>query len=160
MPIRNFRDGEFPEIGGLEYVMDKIGVRMEGCWGCAVRCKKVVQAESPYPVDPDYGGPEYETIGSLGSTCGVSDIVAVSRASELCNAYSIDTIGTGVTIAFAMACFENGLLTLDDTEGIDLRFGNSDAMIEMVGSDKTTSAPTIAKLQELGAGWASVSLPG
>jgi len=133
MPIRNFRDGEFPEIGGLEYVVDKIGVKMEGCWACAVRCKKVVQAETPaYSVDPDYGGPEYETIGSLGSTCGVSDIVAVSRANELCNAYSIDTIGTGVTIAFAMECFEEGLLTLDDTDGIDLRFGNADAMIAMV----------------------------
>ena len=132
MPIRNFRDGEFPEISGLEYTMDKIGVRMEGCWSCAVRCKKVVQAQEPYAVDPDYGGPEYETIGSLGSTCGVSDIVAVSRGSELCNAYSLDTIGTGVTIAFAMECFENGLLTLEDTDGIDLRFGNGDAMIQMV----------------------------
>ena len=132
MPIRNFRDGEFPEIGGLEFIMDKIGVRMEGCWGCAVRCKKVVQAQEPYAVDPDYGGPEYETIGALGSTCGVSDIVAVSRANELCNAYSLDTIGAGVTIAFAMECFENGLLTLEDTDGIDLRFGNGDAMIQMV----------------------------
>jgi aldehyde:ferredoxin oxidoreductase len=62
----------------------------------------------------------------------VSDIVAVSRANELCNAYSLDTIGTGVTIAFAMECFENGLLTLEDTDGIDLRFGNGDAMIQMV----------------------------
>ncbi len=132
MPVRNFRDGEFPEISGLEYTMDKIGVRMEGCWACAVRCKKVVQAEEPYQVDPEYGGPEYETIGALGSTCGVSDIVAVSRANVLCNDYSLDTIGAGVTIAFAMECFENGLLTLEDTEGIDLRFGNSDAMIQMV----------------------------
>ncbi len=132
MPIRNFRDGEFPEISGLEFIMDKIGIRMEGCWACAVRCKKVVQAHAPYEVDPDYGGPEYETIGALGSTCGVSDIVAVSRANLLCNDYSLDTIGTGVTIAFAMECFENGLLTLKDTEGIDLRFGNSDAMIQMV----------------------------
>jgi aldehyde:ferredoxin oxidoreductase len=132
MPIRNFRDGEFPEIEGLEYTMDKIGVQMEGCWACAVRCKKVVQADAPYAVDPDYGGPEYETIGALGSTCGVSDIVAVSRANELCNAYSLDTIGTGVTIAMAMECFENGLLTLEDTGGIDLRFGNGDAMIQMV----------------------------
>jgi aldehyde:ferredoxin oxidoreductase len=132
MPVRNFRDGEFPEISGLEYVMEKIGVRMEGCWACAVRCKKVVQAQEPYQVDPEYGGPEYETIGSLGSTCGVSDIVAVSRANVLCNDYSIDTIGTGVTIAFAMECFENGLLTLEDTEGIDLRFGNGEAMIQMV----------------------------
>jgi len=97
-----------------------------------VRCKKVVQAEAPYKVDPDYGGPEYETIGSLGSTCGVSDIVAVSRANELCNAYSLDTIGTGLAISFAMECFEEELLNLDDTGGIDLRFGNADAMIEMV----------------------------
>ena len=132
MPIRNFRDGEFPEIGGLEYIMEKIGVRMEGCWACAVRCKKVVQAQEPYVIDPDYGGPEYETIGSLGSTCGVSDIVAVSMANVLCNDYSLDTIDTGVTIAFAMECFENGLLSLEDTEGIDLRFGNGDAMVQMV----------------------------
>ena len=133
MPIRNFRDGEFPEISGLEFIMQKIGVKMEGCWACAVRCKKVVKAErEAYSVDPDYGGPEYETIGSLGSTCGVSDVVAMSQANVLCNAYSLDTIGAGVTIAFAMECFENGLLTLEDTGGIDLRFGNGDAVIAMV----------------------------
>jgi aldehyde:ferredoxin oxidoreductase len=142
MPIRNFRDGEFPEIGDLEFVVDKIGIGMEGCWACAVRCKKVVQAQEPYEVDPEYGGPEYETIGSLGSACGVSDIVAVSKASELCNAHSLDTIGAGVVIAFAMECYENGLLSLEDTEGIDLRFGNADAMIQMV--DK------IAKREGLG----------
>jgi aldehyde:ferredoxin oxidoreductase len=132
MPVRNFRDGEFPEISGLEYVMDKIGQGMEGCWACAVRCKKVVSAQDPYEVDSDYGGPEYETIGSLGSACGVSDIVAVSQANVLCNAYSLDTIGAGVVISFAMECYEEGLLTLDDTRGIDLRFGNGDAMVQMV----------------------------
>jgi aldehyde:ferredoxin oxidoreductase len=132
MPIRNFRDGEFPEISGLEYIMDKIGTGMEGCWACAVRCKKVVKATEPYDVDPDYGGPEYETIGALGSACGVGDIVAVSQANVLCNAHSLDTIGAGVTIAFAMECFENGLLTLEDTDGIELRFGNADAMVQMV----------------------------
>jgi aldehyde:ferredoxin oxidoreductase len=142
MPVRNFRDGEFPEISGLEFIMEKIGIRMEGCWACAVRCKKVVQAQEPYEIDPEYGGPEYETIGSLGSTCGVSDIVAVSKANVFCNDYSLDTIDTGVTIAFAMECFENGLLTLKDTEGIDLRFGNGEAMIQMV--DK------IAKREGLG----------
>jgi aldehyde:ferredoxin oxidoreductase len=62
----------------------------------------------------------------------VSDIVAVSQANVLCNDYSLDTIGTGVTIAFAMECFENGLLTLEDTDGIDLRFGNGDALVQMV----------------------------
>jgi aldehyde:ferredoxin oxidoreductase len=132
MPIRNFRDGEFPEISGLEYIMDKIGIGMEGCWACAVRCKKVVQAQEPYAVDPDYGGPEYETIGALGSTCGVSDIVAVSRANELCNAYSLDTIGTGLAISLAMECFENELISLEDTGGVYLRFGNGDALVQMV----------------------------
>jgi aldehyde:ferredoxin oxidoreductase len=132
MPIRNFRDGEFPEISGLEYIMEKIGVQMEGCWACAVRCKKVVQAEGQFEVDPAFGGPEYESIGSLGSTCGVSDITAVSRANQLCNDYSLDTIGAGVTIAFAMECFEEGLLTLEDTDGIDLRFGSGEALVQMV----------------------------
>ncbi|MEA3407470.1 MAG: aldehyde ferredoxin oxidoreductase family protein [Chloroflexota bacterium] len=133
LPVRNFRDGEFDDIAGLEYVMDKIGVRMEGCWACAVRCKKVVEAETDaYKVDPDYGGPEYETLGSLGSNCGVSDVVAVSIGGMLCNAYSLDTIGTGLAISFAMECYENGLLTKEDTYGLDLRFGNGDAMIEMV----------------------------
>ncbi|MGI6375396.1 MAG: aldehyde ferredoxin oxidoreductase family protein [Anaerolineae bacterium] len=133
MPIRNFRDGEFAEIGDLEFIMQKIGVKMEGCWGCAVRCKKVVKAETEaYSVDPDYGGPEYESIGSLGTTCGVSDMVAMSQATALCNAYALDTIGAGVTIAFAMECFEKGLLTLDDTDGIDLRFGIGEAVIAMV----------------------------
>jgi aldehyde:ferredoxin oxidoreductase len=133
LPIRNFRDGEFPEIGGLSFVMDKIGVGMEACYACAVRCKKVVKAErEAYSVDPDYGGPEYETIGSLGSACGVSDIVAVSRGNELCNAHSLDTIGAGVAVAFGMECYEKGLITQEDTGGIDLRFGNGDAMIAMI----------------------------
>jgi aldehyde:ferredoxin oxidoreductase len=142
MPIRNFRDGEFPEISGLEYIMDKIGVKMEGCWACAVRCKKVVRAEKPFDVDPAYGGPEYETIGSLGSTCGVSDIVAVSRANELCNAYSLDTIGTGLAVAFGMECFEEELISIKDTDGIELRFGNGEALVAMVEK--------IAKREDIG----------
>jgi aldehyde:ferredoxin oxidoreductase len=132
MPIRNFRDGEFPEISGLEYIMEKIGLRMEGCWACAVRCKKVVKAEGAFKVDPDYGGPEYETIGSLGSTCGVSDIEAVSLANELCNGHSLDTIGAGVTIAFGMECFEEELISIEDTGGVELRFGNGEALCKMV----------------------------
>ncbi|MBM3188738.1 MAG: aldehyde ferredoxin oxidoreductase family protein [Chloroflexi bacterium] len=143
MPIRNFRDGEFPEISGLEYICDKIGIGMEGCYACAVRCKKVVQAEREhYKVDPAYGGPEYETIGALGSNCGVSDVVAMSRANELCNAYSLDTIGAGMAISFAMECYENGLITKKDTGGVDLRFGDGDALIAAV--------EMIAKRQHIG----------
>jgi len=135
LPIRNFRDGEFPGAGRIsaENFLEEIGAGMEACWACAVRCKKVVEAESPHRVDPAYGGPEYESVAALGSCCGVDDIVAVSKATELCNAHSLDSISTGVMIAFAMECFEEGLLTTEDTDGLELRFGNGDAVVEMVG---------------------------
>ncbi len=134
LPVRNFRDGEFDEVTNLsaDDFMTKIGVGMEGCYACAVRCKKLVQAEAPFAVDPAYGGPEYESVGALGSACGVNDIVTVSKATERCNAYSLDTISTGVTIAFAMECFENELLSVEDTGGVELRFGNGEALVKMV----------------------------
>ena len=132
LPTRNFQDGDFEEGAwkiSAENYLAEIGVGMEGCYACAVQCKKVVRAER---VDPAYGGPEYESAASLGSCCGVDDAVAMCEANALCNANSLDTISTGVTIAFAMECFERGLLTIDDTDGIELRFGNGDAMVQMV----------------------------
>ena len=133
LPVRNFRDGDFEEEKAWnlssEKYLPEIGAGMEGCYACAVRCKKIVTGEG---LDSDYGGPEYETAGALGSCCGIDDIVAVSKANALCNAYSLDTISTGVSIAFGMECFERGLLTLADTGGLELCFGNSDAMLQMV----------------------------
>ena len=102
---------------------------------CDALQKDGARPARPINVDPDYGGPEYESFGSLGSTCGVDDIAAVSKANELCNAYSLDTIGTGVTIAFAMECFENELLSVEDTGGIELRFGNGEALVQDGGYD-------------------------
>jgi len=134
IPIRNFRDGDFPvqKIDGGT-LKSTIGVGMEGCYACVVRCKKMVKVDEPgLKVDPDYGGPEYETLGSMGSTCGVEDLRYISKANELCGAYSLDTIATGVTVAFAMECYENGLLTNKDTGGIDLRFGNGEALVKAI----------------------------
>ena len=129
LPVHNFRDGEWEDIDDLSFIVKKMGIRMEACAACAVHCKKVVKAEG---VDSDYGGAEYETLGSLGSTCGVGDLTWVSRGNQACNANSLDTIGTGVTIAMAMEAFERGDLTLEDTDGIDLRFGNGEAMVQMI----------------------------
>jgi len=128
--VNNFRDGIFPEAKLVDCELIKLG--MEGCWACPVRCKKVMESKKPYVADRAYGGPEYETLGSLGTNCGISDITAISRGSQLCNAHSLDTISTGMTIAFAMECFENGLLTTEDTGGIDLSFGNADAMLKTI----------------------------
>jgi len=134
LPIRNFRDGDFPEVDHIsaEAVKEHVRVGMGTCFACAVACKKEVKVKEPWNVDPAYGGPEYETLASLGSNCGVSDLKAVCKANELCQRYSIDTISTGVTISFAMECFERGLLTKEDTDGMDLSFGNAESMVKMV----------------------------
>ncbi|MBC7224718.1 MAG: aldehyde ferredoxin oxidoreductase family protein, partial [Anaerolineae bacterium] len=133
LPVRNFRDGGFPaEKISPEAIRDTIRIGMDGCFACAIRCKKVVKLESPYVVDPAYGGPEYETLGALGSACGVDDLAAIAKANERCNAYTLDTISAGMTIAFAMECYERGLLSPEDTGGLDLRFGNAEAMLAAV----------------------------
>jgi aldehyde:ferredoxin oxidoreductase len=134
LPVRNFRDGLFPAVKKIDAqaVMKTIGIKMDACYACSVRCKKVVKVDKPYKVDPDYGGPEYETLASLGSNCGIEDLPAIAKGNELCNAYSLDTISTGEVIAFAMECFENELLTVKDTGGIELRFGNAEAMLKLI----------------------------
>ncbi|MEM2875976.1 MAG: aldehyde ferredoxin oxidoreductase family protein, partial [Candidatus Bathyarchaeia archaeon] len=134
LPTRNFRDGGFtnPEAISAQTIANTVRVSMEGCFACPVRCKKVVKMDEPWKVDPKYGGPEYETLAALGSNCGIDDLKAICKANELCQRYSLDTISTGVTIAFAMECFENGLITEKDTEGLDLSFGNAEAMVKMV----------------------------
>ena len=134
LPVRNFRDGLFPAVKKIDApaAMKTFGIKMDACYACSVRCKKVVKVDKPYKVDPDYGGPEYETLASLGSNCGIEDLPAIAKGNELCNAYSLDTISTGEVIAFAMECFENGLLTTKDTGGIELRFGNAEAMLKLI----------------------------
>jgi len=136
LPTCNFQRGTFDEgwekITG-ERMRDTILKDRDACFACPVRCKRVVEVkEGPYLVDPIYGGPEYETIGALGSSCGVSDLAAVARANQLCNAYGLDTISCGVTIAWAMECFERGLLTAQDTGGLELRFGDAAALVQTV----------------------------
>ena len=134
LPVRNFRDASFPGVKKISAVTvrDTIRIGMEACFGCPVRCKKTVKVEEPYPVDPAYGGPEYETLAALGSNCGIDNLKAIAKGNELCGAYSLDTISTGGVIAFAMECFENGLLSVKDTRGIELRFGNDEAMLKLI----------------------------
>ncbi len=134
LPVRNFRDGLFPSVNKIDAqaVKDTIRIGMDGCFACSVRCKKVVEFQEPYPVDSAYGGPEYETLTALGSNCGIDNLKAIAKGSEMCNAYSLDTISVGAVIAFAMECFENGILTAEDTNDIELRFGNDEAMLKII----------------------------
>jgi aldehyde:ferredoxin oxidoreductase len=134
LPVRNFRDGRFPNVRNVCGVGIKETVRigMEGCFACPIRCKKIVKVDEPYVVDPAYGGPEHETMGALGSDCGVDDTKIICKASERCNAYGIDTISTGSSIAFAIECYERGLLTKEDTGGLELKFNDAELMLKAV----------------------------
>jgi aldehyde:ferredoxin oxidoreductase len=134
LPTRNFQTGIFrgaEKISG-ETMSKTILTNREGCYSCPVRCKRIVQAQVPYEVDPRYGGPEYETCAAFGSDCGVDDLIAISKANELCNKYGLDTISTGAAIAFAMECYEKDILSEEDMDGLEVKFGNSDAMLNMI----------------------------
>jgi aldehyde:ferredoxin oxidoreductase len=134
LPTFNFQDGGFEHVKNITAVAvcDQFRVEMYGCYACPIRCKKRIKIDSPYSVDPIYGGPEYETLGALGSNCGIADPKAICKAHEICNRSGLDTISAGVTISFAMECFEKGLLKPKDTGGIELRFGNAEAMLDVL----------------------------
>lgn len=131
LPTRNFRQGAFENVDEVKweaYEKELLTAR-RSCYACAVRCKREVALDGQ---TSPYGGPEYETVGSFGPNCGVSDLQVIAKANEMCNAYMLDSISTGATIAFAMECFEHGLIGLEETDGLDLRFGNAEAMLTLV----------------------------
>jgi len=131
LPTRNFRQGEFEGADDVKWEAyeSELLIGRRTCFACAVRCKREVQVDGE---PSEYGGPEYETLAAFSSNCGVSDLQVIAKANELCNAYMLDSISTGMTISFAMECFENGLITTEDTDGIELRFGNGEAVVAMV----------------------------
>ncbi|MCP4358175.1 MAG: aldehyde ferredoxin oxidoreductase family protein [Chloroflexi bacterium] len=145
LPTRNWDSGVFEgaeSIGG-ELLYDKLLRGAEAgkqdkdgrdtCYACVVRCKRVVEAEwRNNKLIPEYGGPEYETIATFGSYCGIDDMGAVTYANQLCNEYGADTISCGATLSWAMECFENELISIEDTDGIELRYGNAAGMIAML----------------------------
>jgi aldehyde:ferredoxin oxidoreductase len=147
LPTKNFKEGSFEyaeDITG-ETMTTMILVGRQTCPGCPIGCmRKVAVKDGSYaPVLPEYGGPEYETLGSFGSICCVNDLKAIAKASMLCNMYGIDTISAGVSIGFAMECFERGIITTKDTGGTDLTWGNADAIVKLVEA--------IAQKREFGA---------
>ena len=134
LPTHNFKDGSFDKANNIsgETLKETILVRRGTCYGCMIACKREVEIkDGPYTASKEYGGPEYETIGAFGSLCGIGDLAPISTSNEICNKYGIDTISAGVTIAFAMECYENGLISKEDTDGIELRFGNAESMVKM-----------------------------
>ena len=135
LPIRYYQQGEWEPAGNLSGVLlaDQYLTRSTACYRCPIACGRETRA-------PSYGlekadGPEYETLGALGSLLMIDDLEAVIYAGHLCNRYGLDTISTGSTIGLAIEMFERGVLTPADTDGLELRYGDAATvhrLIEMI----------------------------
>jgi len=112
--------------------MDKYKLQSYGCNACPVRCGAIIQVkEGPFATKGEVHRPEYETLASLGALCLNDSVESVIRANEICNLYGLDTMATGNAIAFAMECYENGLIGKKDTDGIELTWGNAEAVVAL-----------------------------
>lgn len=132
-PTRNFQQGMFEGIDKINATEQQKRVTAPvTCHRCPVACGNLTRAvEEPYQ-GISTEGPEYETFWAFGAQCGNSSIDAIIAADRLCDQLGLDTISTGSAIAFAMECAEKGLFKPHQLDGIDLKFGNHFAMLEMV----------------------------
>lgn len=131
LPTRNWQGGQFENWRNIDKSTTPIGWPEKGR-ACGPNCptpgcREVRIKEGPYK--GAHSDIEWETIYAFGSTCGVDRMDAIIAASQICDEFGIDTMTAGITIGFAMECFEKGLIGLKDTDGIELRFGNDQAMI-------------------------------
>ena len=135
LPIKNWFQGEWLEgaerISG-QTLTEKHLTDRYACRGCVIRCGRVVTIRTGKEVGKNGGGPEYETAALFGAGLLVDDLEAIILANELCNRYGLDTISTATAIAFATEAFERGLLTRADAGGLELKWGDAEAMIEAV----------------------------
>jgi len=133
-PTRNWQTGVFPEIEEInaQALSEKVLVEPLGCFACPLKCGRKSEIREGKYKGAKGEGPEYESVGTLGGQCLVTDMEAITKAHYLCNDYGLDTISTGSTIAFAIECYEKGILTKSDTDGLELKFGDADVVIELV----------------------------
>ena len=133
LPTRNWQSGSCSyadDINGPA-INEKILVGKTACFACPIACGRLSEVKSgKYKCKGE--GPEYESVGALGSMCDVGDLKAITYAHLLCNDLGLDTVSTGSTIAFAMECYEKGILTKAQTDGLELKFGDADSMIELI----------------------------
>ena len=133
MPTRNYNNASFEgaeKVSG-ETLNEKFVAKIIGCSSCAMRCEHtVVVPEGPYK--GTMTRMEYETLWALGPYCGIDRLDTIIKGMELCNYYGMDAIGAGVIVGFAMDCYEKGILKPEDLGGIEARFGNSEALIQLL----------------------------
>ncbi len=135
LPTRNFISGNFKgaeNISIQNFINLNLHKRSASCHACVLHCKQILEAEAPIKLDASYGAPEYETAAALGAYLEIDDPYVVAQANELCSRYTLDTISTGATIAFAMECYEKGILSKKQTNGLELTFSNKDIILSLI----------------------------
>jgi aldehyde:ferredoxin oxidoreductase len=132
LPIRYFQEGEYAPADNLSGVdlAEKLLVRNTACHKCVIACGR--ETQSPAYEDPRVDGPEYETVGALGSLLMIFDLEAVIHSGHLCNLYGLDIISMGVTIGLACELYERGLLTTADTGGLEIRYGDAETVFRLI----------------------------
>jgi len=140
-PIKNWAGTpqDFPNAAAIsDDAVVSYQLKTFGCWHCPIACGGHVKVESG-PYASEGHKPEYETLGVFGALCLNDNLESIVKANEICNRYGMDTISTGATVAFAMECFEEGVLTRQDTGGIELTWGNHHAIValtEQIGKNE------------------------
>jgi len=133
-PVKNWAGTAERDFPQATKISDDAVVRYErkkyACWRCPMACGGLMQIdEGPFACEAHK--PEYETLGAFGTMCLNDDVESIIHANELCNRLGLDTIGTGCTVAFALECFDRGLITPEDTGGLALRWGDAAAIVEL-----------------------------
>jgi len=133
-PTKNWQAGVFPEIEEINAMAlsEKVLKEPLGCFACPLKCGRGTEIRKGKYKGAKGEGPEYESVGTLGGQCMITDMEAITQGHYLCNDYGMDTISTGSTIAFSMECYEKGILTKGDTDGLELNFGDAEVMIELI----------------------------
>ncbi|MFX1418126.1 MAG: aldehyde ferredoxin oxidoreductase family protein [Promethearchaeota archaeon] len=135
-PIKNWNgigmyDFPFKKSKNLSAInIQRYKLRDYGCFSCPVQCGAILKVSEINLEETHL--PEYETCCSFGALLLNDDLLSIFEINELCNRGAIDTISTGATIAFAIECFENGILTIKETNGLELKWGNSKVIVELV----------------------------
>jgi len=111
---------------------DVLNAKALPCLHCPVGCHRHIKVEEPAKYACEGPGPEYEAVGMLGMSNLVSDLKAVAKANDYCNRFGMDCISVGAAIGFATECYERGLITEEDTKGLELKWGDGDLLIELV----------------------------
>jgi aldehyde:ferredoxin oxidoreductase len=135
-PVKNWRlsgTASMPTAANLDSAnMDKYKKSGYACQACPIRCGAIIeQKQGPFAIPGEMHRPEYESLAALGSLLVNDNLESVIKANDICNRYGIDTISTGTAIAYAMECFENGLISKADTDGLDLVWGNAGAIVSL-----------------------------